>query len=557
MTQRSESLRRWLEEREGEHLECKEAKTDFHFDKLLKYCAALANEGGGRIVLGVTDNPPRRIVGTRAFPEPERTAAQLTERLRIKVSSEEFSEPEGRVLVFHVPSRPPGMAIEVNGAYYMRAGDELRPMTQDQLRRIFAETVPDFSAEVCREAELGDLDPAAVQEFRQMWRKKAGIPALDHLSDEQLLRDAELVTPSGVTNAALILLGRPEAIRRWLPQAEVIFEYRNSESATEAHQREEFQRGFLTVLDQLWNLINLRNEVMSLQRGLFRREIPAFNEAVVREAILNALTHRDYRLSGSVMIRQYPRKLEVVSPGGFPEGVTPRNILWKHIARNRRMAEACQRCGLVERSGQGADRMFADSIREGKAIPDYSRSDDYQVWLTVRGDIQRPEFLRFLEDLGGEQVSRLSVEDLLALDLIEREEELWEELKPRLKPLLELGAIERVGRGRGVRYILSRKLYSYLGRSGTYTRQRGLDRETNKALLLTHIQRCGERGAPLGELLQVLPGLSRDQVRTLLRELRAEGHVRVEGVRRAGRWYPALRGPDKNPKPGVPDPKAT
>ncbi|MEK7409008.1 MAG: ATP-binding protein [Acidobacteriota bacterium] len=77
----------WLQEREGEHLECKEAKANFHFDKLLKYCAALANEGGGRFVLGVTDRRPRQIVGTQAFPEPQRTVAQLTGRLRLKAST--------------------------------------------------------------------------------------------------------------------------------------------------------------------------------------------------------------------------------------------------------------------------------------------------------------------------------------------------------------------------------------------------------------------------------------------------------------------------------------
>jgi len=162
--------RSWLDEREGEHLECKEARSNFPFDKLVKYCAAIANEGGGRVTLGVTDKPPRAIVGTKAFPEPHRTAAQLTERLRLKIQWEERHEPEGRVLIFHVPSRPKGMPIEVNGAYYMRAGDELRPMTQDQLRRIFDETAPDFSAEPCPQSSLDDLDPAAIEHFRSMWR---------------------------------------------------------------------------------------------------------------------------------------------------------------------------------------------------------------------------------------------------------------------------------------------------------------------------------------------------------------------------------------------------
>jgi ATP-dependent DNA helicase RecG len=182
--------------------------------------------------------------------------------------------------------------------------------------------------------------------------------------------------------------------------------------------------------------------------------------------------------------------------------------------------------------------MFRDSIREGKPIPDYSRTNSFQVWLTLRGEIERPEFLRFLEEVGQEQLARFSVEDLLVMDLLDREEEIWDELKARLPHLVEYGAVERIGRGRGVRYILSRKLYSFLGRRGAYTRRRGLDRETNKTLLLRHIQENQRDGARLAELREVLPGLSRAQVRTLLRELKAEGRVHVIGATRAGRWYP-------------------
>jgi len=530
--------RPWLLEREGERLECKEAKSNFPFDKLVKYCAAIANEGGGRVILGVTDKPPRRIVGTQAFLEPHRTAAQLTERLRLKIQCEERHEPEGRVLIFHVPSRPKGMRIEVNGAYYMRAGEELRPMTQDQLRRIFDETAPDFSAEPCPQSSLNDLDPDAIEHFRSMWWRRSGNAALESLPPEQLLRDAELVVGTSPTYAALVLLGTQHALRTRLPQSEIVFEYRNAESSIEYQQRTEFRQGFLTILDELWNLINLRNEVISFQLGLFRWDIPVFNEAVVREAMLNALTHRDYRLPGSVFIRQCPRKLDVISPGGFPPGVTSRNILWTQVPRNRRIAEACQRCGLVERSGQGADRMFAESIREGKRIPDYSRSDNFHVSLALRGEIERPELVRFLEGIVQERQARFSVEDLLVLDLIEREESIWDELKPKLVHLEELGAVERIGKGRGVRYILSRKLYSFLGRRGVYTRRRGLDRETNKTLLLRHIQDNQRDGARLAELLEVLPGLSQPQIRTLLKELKTERKVHVVGATRAGRWYP-------------------
>ena len=103
----------------------------------------------------------------------------------------------------------------------------------------------------------------------------------------------------------------------------------------------------------------------------------------VREAILNAVSHRDYRHPGSVFVRQYPRRLEIVSPGGFPTGITPDNIIDKQFPRNRRIAETFLRCGLVERAGQGANRMLVEAVRDSKPLPDYSRSDEHEVFLSL------------------------------------------------------------------------------------------------------------------------------------------------------------------------------
>jgi ATP-dependent DNA helicase RecG len=121
----------------------------------------------------------------------------------------------------------------------------------------------------------------------------------------------------------------------------------------------------------------------------------------------------------------------------------------------------------------------------------------------------------------------VTTEDLLILDSIQKEEPLAAELRERLPHLMERGIIERIGRGRGVRFILSRKFHSFLGKPGAYTRDRGLDRETNKALLLKHIVENADQGARLQELLDVLRHLSRDQVQGLLRKLKREGRVHL------------------------------
>lgn len=537
MNERVGQLESWMKARESEHFEFKEAKQRYDFEELLKYCVALANEGGGKMILGVTDKIPRRVAGTEAFRTLERTKAGLTERIHLRIDAEELMHPDGRVLIFHVPSRPIGAPIHYEGRYFMRSGGNLVPMLPDVLKRIFDESGPDYTAEACPKATMGDLDPSAIEDLRNRWIKKSKNEKLHSLSSEQLLCDAELVVSEGITYAALVLCGKREGLRRLLAQAEVIFEYRSSDVSGPAQHREEFRQGFFSFYDDLWRLINLRNDKQHFQDGLFIWDVPTFNESAVREAMLNAISHRDYRMGGSVFIRQFPRRLEIVSPGGFPPGITPENILWEQAPRNRRIAETLARCGLVERSGQGMNRIYEVCIRESKPKPDFTHTDAYHVWLTLHGEVQHPEFLRFLEKLGKERLELFTTEDLLVIDQVFREEQLSDCFRGNLLKLVESGIIEQISRGRGTRYVLSRQFYEFIGKRGIYTRKRGLDKETNKSLLLKHLGDCGSEGCKFEELKQVLPMLSRYQIHSLLRELKAEKKIKVEGRTRAGRWF--------------------
>jgi ATP-dependent DNA helicase RecG len=377
--------------------------------------------------------------------------------------------------------------------------------------------------------------------LRILWDRKTPGQGIGTRPVERLLTDAELVVGGRLTYAALIMLGTREALGRLLGQAEVVFEYRSNDASGPAADRREFRRGFLPVLDQVWQAVNLRNDLQHFQQGLFVWDVPTFDERAVREALLNAVSHRDYRHGGSVFVRQYPRRIEIVSPGGFPPGINQQNILWEQNPRNRRIAEVLGKLGLVERAGQGFDLIYRTCIQQSKPLPDFSRTSEHSVWVTLHGQIQDPEFLRFLEEIGRERLAAFATEDFLVLDLVHREQRVPAFLKPRLEPLIDQGIIERIGRGRGVRYLLSRRFYRFLGQPGVYTRRRGLDRETNKALLLKHIEDSGSAGATFGELQEVLPALSRDQVQTLLRELKRDGQIRVEGTTKAARWFLGTR----------------
>ena len=277
-----EQLQSWLAEPEGTRLEFKEAKQNYHFDKLVEYCVALANEGGGKIILGVTDRRPRRIVGTAAFAEPGRTEAGLHDRLSHRIPVEEMQIAEGRVLVVHVPARLPGTAWQIDGRYLKRAGDELSALTGADLRAFFTETGPDFSAEPCPDASMSDLSPRAIAMFRERWAKTSRDERKGGWTDAETLTNAELLLDGRLTYAALILFGMRAALGRWLAQAELVFEYRSSEASGPAAAREEHREGFFLWEDEIWTTINLRNDRQSYQDGLFRMDVPTFDEVPVR-----------------------------------------------------------------------------------------------------------------------------------------------------------------------------------------------------------------------------------------------------------------------------------
>ena len=337
-----------------------------------------------------------------------------------------------------------------------------------------------------------------------------------------------------ITNAALILLGSERGLARRLPQAELVFEYRQREADVGSGERREFRSGLLLWLDEAWARINGRNTVQQMRTGLFREDIIAFEEGALREAMLNAVCHRDYEDPGSCWVRMFPTRIEIMSPGGFPQGVTAENILDRQKPRNRRLAEALKRCGLVERSGQGADLMFRACIEKAKPLPDYSRSDAHSVVLELRGEVADPAFVRFLEVLAEEQQQSFTTADLLVLDLVRRKQPVTGPLAQVGGRLVDAGALERTGRGK---FILSAKYRDFTGDRPTYTRERGLARGAEKALLHQHLTQSGRAGAAMAELMQVLPGRSRDYVKSRLEELRAEGMVTLQGQRRLARWH--------------------
>ena len=522
-----------LESKEGEQVQFKEARNRFDFDEAARCCCGLSNCGGGKLVLGITDKRPRRVVGSYAFDQPERTRRGLIDKLKVMVDFQILESEGKRVLVFDVKGRPIGLPVQVDGVAWWYDGDSLIPMPEEVRRRIYAEFGTDFSSNICPDATLNDLCDSAIETFREKWAKKSGNKRIMSLSKEQLLHDCEAITDEGITYAALILFGKREALGKYLPQSEIVFEYRSSDASGPASQREEFRTGFFSCYDRLWELVNLRNDKQHYQEGFFVYDIPTFNERVVREAILNAMSHRNYQMGGSIFVRQYRDRLVVESPGGLPYGITLENILNRQLPRNRRIAEMLALCGLVERSGQGMNLIYELSIKEAKQLPDFTGTDDNFVSITLNGVILDTKMLSLISRIRAERMETFSTGDFLVIHALYHGAPISDDLRPNCKRLTEIGIIEHIGRNK---YVLARGLYAAAGKAGVYTREVGLDRNTNKELLFSHIKQSGSQGTPFSELQQVLPGHSRSQLHSLLYDLRKEGRVNYRGKNRGAKW---------------------
>ncbi len=345
---------------EHQNLEFKEAKAQFDNRKLYKYCVALANEGGGHLLLGIEDPPPRKVVGTAAFNDPVEMAAKMFKVLGFRVEIEEVAHPDGRVVVFSIPSRPRGTAFNFEGAYLMRAGEELVSMSEDRLRGIFAEGQPDWLSQ----AALTDCDDDKVvqlldtQSYFDLLHlpypvNRAGV--LERFENGKLIvrQDGGWV----ITNLGGLLFAKKlesfDRLARKAPRV-IVYEGKNKlKTRTDKPGTKGYAVGFQGLVEFINGLVP-SNEV--IEQAL-RREVKMFPEIAVRELVANALIHQDFNESGaSVMVEIYDDRMEISNPG--KPFISPDRFIDEYQSRNERLADLMRRLGICEEKGSGVDKVI-------------------------------------------------------------------------------------------------------------------------------------------------------------------------------------------------------
>lgn len=484
---------------------------------ILGYVVALCNEKGGSLVIGMKDIYPHEVVGTK---QNEGSVGELESSIYrdtgIRPKIHELYEDKKRVLVIEVPSRPLGKIFKFEDVPLMRIGEELRPMSDEKYLEIIQEQEPDFSQKICENLSISDLDITAISILKEKYSIKQNNPRFITLSDNQILSDLNLLINEKLTNAALILLGKEEVIKKKLPQASVMLEYRTLENQISFENRIAFTQPFFNMINDLWFTINLRNGSIPIQEGAYIFDVPFFNEEVIRESINNAITHRDYRIASEVVIKQFPQRLDIINAGGFPIGVTIDNLLsTPSTPRNRLLADVLQKTGIVERSGQGVDKIYYNTLSEGKAEPDYSESNNFQVCLKLSAVIKDRAFALFIDSIQKDlsEEMKLSVLEIITLNKIKDKKTSKKELDVEvINALLKKQLIEKRGKTNAIFYILSKDYYEFAEEKSKYYKFQELD----DSQVLNHIiQFLNTEGkAKMLDLVNLFSGrLTRRQVR--------------------------------------------
>lgn len=382
-----EQIDLWRQARsEHQRLEFKEAKDQFALGRLSEYCVALANEGGGILLLGIADAPPRQVVGTRAFPDTVRSSERLFQSVGFRVDIEEVVHPDGRVLVFHIPSRPRGTAYHLDGKYLMRAGEALVPMSEDQLRRIFAEGQPDWLEEPARTG----LDAQQVvelldaQTFFELLKlpypmERAGV--LDRLQRERLISRRD-ETYSIHRLGALLLARRLEDFPEISRKAPRVVVYPGT-SKLETRLDQTGTRGYAVGFQNLVGFVMAQLPQNEVIEDALRKEVKLVPEVAIRELVANALIHQDFNVTGaSVMIEVYSNRVEVSNPG---EPLVPVDrFIDGYQSRNERFADLMRRMGICEEKSSGVDRVVRAAEVYQLPAPDF-RTGYRRTSVTIYG----------------------------------------------------------------------------------------------------------------------------------------------------------------------------
>lgn len=550
----AERVARWAEAGEQYGVEFKsEQRRPLNDRDLVEAVVCLANGHGGVLLVGVEDDGT--VTGARPRHEAGRTDVFRVQALVGNMTQPPVSVVAGLaevagqdVLVVEVPDSPRVVGT-TQGTYVRRAiGGDGRPTcvpyhAHEMLAHEVDRGAVDWAAVRVGGAVWDDLDPLEFERLRRL-AGGAGQGAdgvLASLSDREIASALGLVRgDSGdVTAGALLLFGKTGALRRFLPTHEAAFQVLRGE---DVEVNDFLPYPLLRLAEEMFSRFRARNSEEEIQSGLFRIGVSTYSQTAFREALANALIHRDYTRPGAVHVQWRDDQLEISSPGGFPSGVRLDNLLvTPPHPRSPLLADAFKRTGLVERTGRGINRMFAEQLRVGRPAPDYGRSSGAHVVAVLPGGPANLAMTRWVLEQEDQQGRPFSVSELQVLAELMRErrsvthelalltQRTETETRNLLARMVERGWVEARGEGKGRSWHLSAAVYRVLNVPAGYVRVRGFEPLQQEQMVLQYVDAHGQiTRTQAADLCALGP----DQASRLLRRLASAGKLTRQGERR-------------------------
>lgn len=544
-----ELTRKILANVETEIVEYKEAKHKFGFDDLGRYFSALSNEANlrnaecGWLFFGVTND--RQICGT-SYRQEEGFRSSGLQKLKHEISQKtnagmtfeeiyEYQLDGKRVIAFQIPAGTFATPTTWEGVPWSRENESLVQMPQFKLEAIYGQSRPDWSRQVAYEAERSDLDNEAVSFACKKYVGKFSDnqPAIADLSEEALLSKMGLTIHGHITNAALVLLGKPEAVV-FLGGIEPRITWTLYSSRGDTVAYEHFEPPFILQVDKV--LGKIRNEkyrFFDKDNTLFPTEARRYTPEVIRELLHNAIAHQDYRLSGKINVLEYEERLVFKNEGSFIPGSIEAAIQSGYkppYYRNPLLANAMSKTGMIDQNAIGIRNVFDIQRTRLLPMPTYDLTAPDRVSVTIYGEVLNEAYTRLLAaepslDLGA----------VLLLDMVQKGQPIS---KAQAKMLRERGLVE----GRYPKLLISSKVAAVIGSHEEYVRAKGLDISVCKELIVKLLStKACSRAEILSTIDHALPeGMTKEQkakhVSYLLQQLRKEGKIRSSAATSRGKW---------------------
>ena len=523
------------------------------FDEIAKDCVAFANKEGGHLAIGIEDEdelpPSTQRVDDSLKEKVVKRINELTVNVAVVPRIVE-ADNGGEYLDLEILRSAASIASTTKGGYFIRDNDESKPIAPDDLLRAITDK-PSFSWEtkVSLKFKLGQCDRGKLEDLLSKIRASDRVSTfVKQKPDDEILEYFSLIGEDGyMTNLGVLWLGTQPQRARLLYSPTVQF-IRYDASGNKVYKQvwDDYTLNPDELLESIWKSIPDWRESNEVSDGLWRKEIPAYDEKVVREVLCNSIAHRPYTTRGDVFINIYPDRMVVVNPGRLPLGVTPNNILRTTVKRNIELSRLFYALHIMEGEGSGYDLMYSTQLSLGKSVPTVKEGED-SVSVTIARKIVSKEASRIYDYMQYAYPEIIEHQKaVIAFGLILQEEIISSEAlskklqlpeSDRLRSYMDMLCTKNVvltrGRGKGTKYYVNPEIISN-SKANIQTTLKTIEPYRLRELILQDLKYHPK--SLISEMSVRLPDIPFAELQKKVRKMATDGELAYEGGRKYRRY---------------------